>query len=309
MLKDTMTVELDPPVSIAMPVFNCERTLATAIRSILNQTFEDFTLLLLDDGSTDRSLEIAQSFVDSRVRIFADGMHRGIASRLNQAISLSRGKYFARMDSDDVSYPDRLALQMEFLSQHPEIDLLGGGVLVFGPDGEALGTRRCVISHKQICERPWRGFLLAHPTWMGKTEWFRSHLYHDDVLRGEDQDLLFRSHESSRFAALPEIIVGYREGHLSLKNLLRGRTYFVKCVVRDATEKGKYFIAGAAILEQALKGLVDCFAIYTGLNYKILRHRALPIGEEEKQRWAQVWNATQQKIALIGRSNGLKCRS
>ena len=293
-----MSHELHHLVSIAMPVYNCEQTLATAIRSMLNQTFEDWELLLMDDGSTDRTLQMARSFSDPRIHIFAEGNHRGLVSRLNQAIDRSHGKYFARMDGDDVSYPERFALQVEFLEKHSEIDLLGGGILIFGQGGQVLGTREVRMTHRYICRRPWAGFYLPHPTWMGRTEWFCKHRYRSDAVRCEDQDLLLRTHEHSRFAALPEIVLGYREQELSLKKILIGRRSFMHSVLRQATPRREYATAIAAIVEQTFKSLVDCMAIGTGLNYCVLRHRALPVGEAEKEYWTRVWNEAHKEAAI-----------
>lgn len=277
-----------------MPIHNCEQTIAVAVRSLLSQTFRSWELLLIDDGSTDRTLAIARSFSDPRIHVLADGRHRGLVFRLNQAIDLSRGSYFARMDGDDVSYPERLTLQVEYLEAHPEIDLLGGGVLIFGRDGEVLGTREARTSHKQICRRPWAGFYFAHPTWMGKTTWFRQHRYRFDALRCEDQDLLLRTYRRSRFAALPEIVLGYREEALSIGKILTGRRHFLRSVIREAALKRDYATAVAAIVEQSVKGFVDCVAIGTGLNYRILRHRAVPVGEAARKQWAEVWIRTQK---------------
>lgn len=130
---------------------------------------------------------------------------------------------------------------------------------------------------------------------MGKTEWFRQHRYRADAVRCEDQDLLLRTHENSRFAALPEIVLGYREEELSLKKILTGRRYFLRSVVREATAKRKYAMAVAAILEQSAKGMVDCAAIGTGLNYRILRHRASPVDAGMRARWAEVWASVQSE--------------
>src|SRR5215472_3881837 len=94
-----------PLVSIGMPTFNCERTLAIAIRSILNQTYDNWQLLLMDDGSTDRTLEVARGFADPRISVLTDHSHKGLVPRLNQAVEMSQGEYFARMDGDDVAYP------------------------------------------------------------------------------------------------------------------------------------------------------------------------------------------------------------
>src|SRR5512135_1398022 len=114
-----------PLVSIGMPVRNNEATLALAIRSILEQTYTNWELLLIDDGSSDGTLRVMRGFTDERIRIFSDGLSLGLPDRLNQAIDASRGEYFARMDGDDVSYPRRLGRQVDYLRHHPQVDLVG----------------------------------------------------------------------------------------------------------------------------------------------------------------------------------------
>ena len=289
-----------PLVSVVMPIYNNAPTLDLAVRSILNQTFGDFELLLLDDGSTDETLDLARSHSDPRIRVFTDGQHLGLVARLNQAIDLSRGKYLARMDGDDISYPERFALQVKFLEEHPEVDLVGGGVVVFGRGGRLLGKRKTPTLHKFICQRPWRGFLLAHATWVGRNDWFRKYLYSPDAMRCEDQDLLFRSHKDSRFAAVKEIVLGIREESLSLPKILTARRRFAAAVFRRSVLKEQYLIAGSVIVEQVLKGIADLIAISTGLNYRLLRHRALPVTEEVAKRWREVYEGIQQFQARYG---------
>ncbi len=294
-----MNVSSVPLVSIGMPVYNCAATLGAAIRSILNQTFSDWELLLVDDGSTDGTLDLARAISDPRIRVFADRSHLGLVARLNQVVDLSRGTYFARMDGDDVSYPERLALQREYLEEHPEIDLLAGGVLVFGRDGQVLGTRENRITHQDICRRPWAGFYLWHPTWIGLTRWFRKHPYCSAAVRCEDQELLLRTYEHSRFAMLPEIVLGYREEELSLRKILTGRRSFVRAAVRKSIPRGEYGFAIKAVVNHTLKAVVDCLAIGSGLNYKVLRHRALPVEQPTVQRWMQVWNEVQIEYPAV----------
>ncbi len=279
-----------PIVSIGMPIFNCEKTVTTAIRSILNQTFKDWELLLVDDGSKDRTLEVAHSFRDSRISVVTDHAHRGIAYRLNQAIELSRGIYFARMDSDDVAYPDRLALQVEYLKKHPKIDLLGCAMLVFKSDGRVVGIRPAPETHEQICRRPSSGFLIGHPTWIGYTSWFRRHRYRLEAIRTEDQDLLLRTFQTSQFAALGEILLGYREDSLSFKKILTGRLHFTGSRFRDAISSDQYFGAAACILEQLSKTAIEAIAVGTGLDYALLWHRAFPADEVAKKKWSQLWS-------------------
>jgi glycosyltransferase involved in cell wall biosynthesis len=281
-----------PRVSVGMPVRNCERTLEMAIRSMQLQTYENWELLLMDDGSTDRSAEIARSFDDGRIRVAVGGVRRGLSSRLNDAIAMSTGHYFARMDGDDVAYPERFERQVQYLEEHSEVDLLGAGILVFKCDGHAMGTRTIWQMHEEICRRPWAGFYLPHPTWMGRTAWFRKHPYRLQAIRMEDQDLMLRSYQTSRFASLPEILVGYREDHFSLRKSLSTRFHFVKLFA------GIYFRNGSersfvwrGVAEHVLKGIVEVFAVLIGLTYPILRHRARPIDSNERRRWALVWAA------------------
>jgi len=290
--------DISPVISIAMPVYNCEKTLAITVRSICRQTFEDWELLIIDDGSSDKTVELARSLTDPRINVIIDGAHRGIAYRRNQAIEMSRGKYFAVMDGDDVAYPERFERQVRYLEQHPDVDLLGAGVLVFKSSGMVLGTNRLPPSHRDICRRPWAGFHFAQPTWIGKREWFGVHKYRTQLARAEDQDLLIRTYKMSHFQALPDILVGYREESVSLKKNLVGRYSFCKALLRQATQHGSFVLAARGILGQCLKGLVDVFAVATGLNYRVLRHRALPVDEAAREQWARVWNKVQEEDCI-----------
>ncbi|WP_414586014.1 glycosyltransferase family 2 protein [Scytonema sp. PCC 10023] len=277
-------------VSIGMPVFNCEKTLISAVKSILNQTYSNWELILIDDGSNDKTLEIAKSFQDSRIKVIADGLNQQLPSRLNQAIAMSRGKYFARMDGDDISYPQRLQVQVEYLEKHPYIDLLGTGTMIFHSNGEARGKSLVKQSHAEICYHPWRGFGMTHPTWMGKIEWFRKYQYQPQAIRIEDQEILLRSYRNSRFACIPDILYGYRVESLSLKKSLSSRYYHSLFLMQKALAE-KRFVFAYGMLQQIPKALVDIFAVATGLDFKILRHRAgIPVETAELIQWRQVWN-------------------
>ncbi len=285
-----MSALQEPLISVGMPVLNCEKTLELAIRSILRQICGEWELIVIDDGSTDRTVEIARSFSDRRVLVFANGVHKGLSERLNEAIHLSRGKYFARMDGDDVAYPERFDRQVRHLVEHPEVDLLGAGILVFKGSGCALGTRTIWRTHEEICRRPWAGFYLPHPTWMGRTRWFRQFLYRREAVRMEDHDLMLRAYRSSRFASLPEILVGYREDGFSLRKSIRGRCHCAKLLLRGSLEGsiGPFFVF-RGVVAQTLKALVEIFAVVTFQTRGILRHRAIPVSARESVRWEQVW--------------------
>src|SRR5690348_1576876 len=115
---------MDPLITIGMPVRNCERTVAAAIRSILNQTCGNWELLIIDDESEDNTVEVASWFRDQRIHLLSGNVHAGLPARLNQAVRRGSGKYFARMDGDDISFPQRLERQVAYLEARPEVDLL-----------------------------------------------------------------------------------------------------------------------------------------------------------------------------------------
>jgi glycosyltransferase involved in cell wall biosynthesis len=281
---------MQPLVSIGMPIFNCSKTLETAILSIFNQTYSNWELIIIDDGSKDKTLEIAKGFQnkDSRILVFSDGYNKQLPYRLNQAIALSKGKYFARMDGDDISYPERLKTQVEYLTNHPEIDLLATQIITIDRDGNPRGKYSPIESHADICVRPWTGFPMTHPTWMGKIEWFRKYQYRTKAIRMEDQDILLRAFRNSRFACLPDILLGYRVESFSLKKSLTGRYNFSLALLEQAfLDKDYFFVWG--VVEQSAKALVDIFAMTTALNLKLLKHRVgKPVDTTELNRWKEV---------------------
>jgi len=123
-------------ISCVMPIYNAERYVEEAIQSILDQTFTDFELILVDDGSSDSSAEIIDRLAkqDSRIRVIRKE-NGGIVSALNKGIRSARGEYLARMDADDISLPDRFAFQARYLDEHPEVALIGGRSKRIGPTG------------------------------------------------------------------------------------------------------------------------------------------------------------------------------
>ena len=222
-----------PLVSIAMPVRNGARTLALAVQSILDQTYPHWELWIMDDGSTDGTPDLARSFGDPRIQVRADGGGQGISARLNQVIDLAHGSLYARMDADDVAYPQRLAEQVAYLAAHPTVDLVGAWVVVFNQAGQAAGKRTGPEAHAAICARPHAGFPIVHPTFLGHLAWFRRYQYDPRITNAQDQDLLLRAYRTSTLANVPEILLGYREnGSNWAKRCAGGATSPGVCCVR-----------------------------------------------------------------------------
>jgi glycosyltransferase involved in cell wall biosynthesis len=284
-------VKRNPLVTIGMPVYNCRTTVAESIASILNQTLEDWELVVFDDGSYDGTPEVVRRFADPRIRLVEGKTNRGLPARLNETVRQSKSVFFARMDGDDIAYPDRLQRQVEFLQKHPEVDLVAGAMVVFGKDRETIGMRRGPREHNQICARPISGFPLAHSTWLGHTEWFCLHPYRENAVRIEDWDLLFRAHRQSRFANLSEVVLGVSEASLSLRKLAATRWHHSRLVIEYAQSFGSYANALGEVCRQTAKMLLDAFALGTGLNHRVLKHRVPPISRAETEEWQGVRQA------------------
>src|SRR5690606_1322307 len=128
-------------VSVVMAVHDGERYVREGIGSLLAQTFGDFELIVVDDGSTDRTAEVARSIADPRVRLVSNGRNLGLAASLNRGLELARGELVARRDVDDVSCPTRLELQIAFLDANPDVALVGSAYR------EVDAARRLVAEH------------------------------------------------------------------------------------------------------------------------------------------------------------------
>ena len=121
-----MTSTAPPRVSVFIPVYNREAYVGAAIESVLRQSFQDFEILLIDDGSTDLSVEVLRSYDDRRIRVVRNERNLGQPETRNRGLALARGQYVAMLDSDDVARPDRLSRQVAFLDRHQDCVEVGG---------------------------------------------------------------------------------------------------------------------------------------------------------------------------------------
>lgn len=273
-----------PTVSVVLPVRDAAATLGAALRSVLGQSFGDFEVLVMDDGSIDGSPKIASALADCRIRVVQDGVRLGLADRLNRGIDLAQGRYIARMDADDLCFPERLARQAQYLDDHPETDLVGCRAVVFRHQGDLVGLFPFAQSHEQICARPWNGFYLAHPTWMGRVSWFRHYRYREpECTRAEDQELMLRSFRQSRFACLPQVLVAYRQGAFGLRRTLRGRRSFLAAQIRHFAGTKEPLAIAMAIGVTVVKAGVDMLAALPGGERLFFARMAGSVPEEVRR--------------------------
>lgn len=196
-------------VMIGMSFYNNEDTLEYAIKSIINQTFEDWYLILINDGSTDASVKIAKKYVSDNILLLNDGENKGLISRLNQLIKICNAQYFVRMDSDDIMLPDRLQNQISFLDEHTDIDVVGGKAYIINEFNQIIGERE--VSNARTVNDILQKGMFIHPTVAGKAEWFKKHCYDYKFNRAEDLELWCRAFNNSNFANLEEYVLFYRD--------------------------------------------------------------------------------------------------
>lgn len=198
-------------VCVGIPFYNAEKYLDYAIRSVLNQTYTDWKMILIDDGSTDLSLLLARKYInDSRINVISDGQNRGLVYRLNELIKLSNCKYFVRMDADDIMHPQRLEKQFQYLEEHPEIDVIGSWAYSIDTENRVVGLLENKIEPMYV-EDIFMHTCFIHPSIMGKKSWFEMNSYDPKFVRVEDMELWCRTIENSVFYNLSEPLLYYRE--------------------------------------------------------------------------------------------------
>ncbi len=203
-----------PAVSVLMPVYNAELYLAEAVESILGQTFEDFEFLIIDDGSSDRSLEILREYEKRNDRIrLVSRPNTGYVVALNELLDMARGELVARMDNDDISMPDRFARQVEYLSEHLDCVVVGCQVEMMDDDGESLMVLDVLTDHESIDAAHLRGLVGAIQSAgvMMRTYEVRAVGGYRDFPMGEGTDLFLRLAERGKLANLKGKLYRYRQ--------------------------------------------------------------------------------------------------
>ena len=198
-----------PAVSVVMCVYNGERFLKDAIISILSQTFKDFEFIIWDDGSTDRSKAIIESIEDDRIRYFHHE-NTGLGKALNMACTEARGKYIARMDDDDVSLPDRLQTEYDFLENNPDYVLVSTPAYYINEVGEQIGqtflyTKDYLIKNKLLVST-----CIDHPSVMFRADAYRKTQGYPNARRAQDRLFWSKLAQHGRFINLVNPLIKYR---------------------------------------------------------------------------------------------------
>lgn len=225
-----------PLVSVLLSVYNSEKYVAIAIESILNQSFDDFEFVIIDDASIDSSWDIIKKYskVDSRIIAIKNNINIGGCKTLIKGLELCSGKYIARLDNDDWSYPDRLKKQVEFMEEKNDVGILGGSIEIINENGSVLGKRVYELSDAEIRKKIFFCSPFAHPAVMIR----KSILdlvgpYDPEYAPADDYELYFRIGRKSKFANLEDCILQYRVISSSMTNRLTKKMELATICVRE----------------------------------------------------------------------------
>lgn len=210
-LRKQIVMLSSPIITVVMPAYNAAAYLKEAIASILQQTFRDFELIIVNDGSTDETPFILDDYArcDSRIKTLHQ-KNQGMIAALNRGCRLARGKYIARMDADDISLPSRLETQLEYLERHPTIGILGTWICTI-QDGRVAGTWCPPTNSQTLKWTHFFGVCVPHPSVIMRRAVLQElEFYRNDAVHAEDVDLWLRASRITEFGNVPEILYGYR---------------------------------------------------------------------------------------------------
>lgn len=273
-------------VTVGLPFHDARDSLRDAIRSVFAQTFEDWELLLVDDGSTDGSLEIARGVHDPRVRVLSDGARRRLPARLNEIVNATQATFVARLDADDLMHPERLARQVRVLTDDPATDFVG--TACFTLDLDARGEVMGVVASEPVDAEPrhvLRRGLLGHATLLFRRAWCVANPYSEAFPRAEDRELYCRTIRAARFAQIrePLYFVGYqKDPQAMLRDYVATSRDNRRIFVRYAPRLVGPLSVPPLLLESWMKEWVFRAATAVGRQQDLLRRRGRQATAEER---------------------------
>ena len=215
-------MQAQPLVTVLMPVYNAEKYLHDSINSILQQTFTAFEFLIIDDGSTDNSIAIIESYADERIRLVKNEKNLGISETLNKGLRLASCDLVARMDADDICYPHRLQVQHSYMNEHKHIVMVSGWVRHVNDDKICVSTETpepAVIYYYLTFTS-----FIYHPTVMYRRESILK-IGGYTVPYSEDFELWWQIIRHYKFETLPQYVLDYRLSNQSLHQVLKKKEY------------------------------------------------------------------------------------
>ena len=219
---------LQPLASVVLPAYNAAPYLAECIESILSQTYQNWELLLINDGSVDETERIALSYADDRIKYLKNDQNQGLIFSLNRGLDLANGEFVVRMDADDVCFPDRLSKQIEYLLRESSVAAVGGALsIIGGHETVSYETSTSIVSSVLLFESP-----AAHPALVIRKSALGGLRYKAAYECAEDYKFLADLHAAGGVSNLPDTVLGYRkhDEQVSARNLLKQKRTHTKIV-------------------------------------------------------------------------------
>mgnify|MGYP000850083554 FL=1 len=251
-------------VSVVIPCYNGEKYLNQCIESVLNQTYENIEIILVDDASKDRTYKIVSQIKDSRLKVIRNTKNRGIVYSLNRGIAEAKGKYIARLDADDMMLPNRIALQVDFLDKNPTYAMVGSNHIVVDEQDNILQYVSYPETNAEIQLFKYFFNSFSHPTVMFRSFVFKEFLYYDVYSYCEDYALWFDISRKYKVGNIPQYTTYYRlhKENLSLKNQKKQQESALELVLDNLENAGvvldtEEMKMQAAILSRKMKLYFD----------------------------------------------------
>src|SRR5690606_7848138 len=284
-------------ISIGIPFFNAEKYLEDAIKSVLAQTFQNWELILVDDGSTDRSLEIARSFVDPRIRIVSDGSNRRLPYRLNQVINEAKYDIISRMDGDDLMAVDRSENKIKVLNENPMVDIVVTSLYSIGNKNEILG-KRIFSNHQMQPKEILQGLTnLLHPSLLARKTWCQRNPYQENNCLAEDYELWLSAAIKNDFnyVVMQEPLYFYREvENVKKEKMICGYNTQIEVIKKYYNNVISDLEKNKIVLKFEIKKMIVEILSFLNLMQILNKRRMTTVSEDDK-------NFYMSQLELIGR--------
>jgi glycosyltransferase involved in cell wall biosynthesis len=252
---------MQPFVTIAIPFYNSEEFLLDSIRSVYAQTYKNWELILIDDGSQDNSLEIANSIKDERVRVVSDGTNKKLASRLNEVTRLAKYDYLVRMDADDLIAPDRIETQMNLLFANKDLDAVTTGVVSITDNLSYVGHRGQSFNKVSLQELLNKTKGITHAALIAKKDWHKRNPYNENLKVAQDYSLWVNAAAKNdlKIQSISDPLYYYREeGNVKPKKMLLAYKY-ERVLYRKLGGKDKYPLLVNSYLKSTVVRVLSFF--------------------------------------------------
>jgi glycosyltransferase involved in cell wall biosynthesis len=272
---------MDQLVTIGLPFYNAENTIELAIKSIILQSYRNWELIIINDGSTDNSHSVIFDLInsDNRIKYYNFKSNMGLVFRLNQITDLSKANYIARMDSDDIMAPNRIEKQISILLNDSTLDVVSTGIIAIDDFNNPIGLRDISpldISLDTILKKKF----ITHPTIIAKKEWFINNRYLE-FPRAEDLELWLRTFKTSKFYRIQEPLYFYREGSVSINNYLKTNETLIKIISSHKSLDLGLLLKLRLLYFTRLKALIYLIFGYFNLQNYLVKFRSTPISINE----------------------------